>query len=63
MARLTPDELAAFVEATCARHGVPVKIDDPFTVQRIAVLLRGQDDRHGAQRRAVDWPDEQASGE
>ncbi|MDP1795051.1 MAG: hypothetical protein Q8K63_13030 [Acidimicrobiales bacterium] len=53
MARLTAEELAAFVEESCQRHGVPTKIEDPFTMQRVAALLRGQDDRMAAQRPAV----------
>ena len=58
MARLTPDELAAFVGASCQRHGVAAKVEDPAVLNRVAVLLRGQGDQPGAQRRLVDRPDE-----
>ena len=63
MARLTPEELAAFVGDSCTRHGVPAKIEDPFAMQRIAVLLRGRDDRTGAPRPAADRPAGTATNE
>lgn len=37
--RLTADELAWWVAASCARHGVPVKVTDPLVLVRVAVLL------------------------
>jgi hypothetical protein len=54
VARLTPEELAAFVELSCLRHGVPSKLDDQGVIARIAVLLRGDGDQSAASRRAVD---------
>jgi hypothetical protein len=56
MARLTRDELVAFVAASCARSGVPVRITDPVAVARVAVLLAGRDAGPTAQRRAADRP-------
>jgi hypothetical protein len=38
---LTGDELAAFVEASCRRQGVPVKVDDVRVVDQVVTLLRG----------------------
>ena len=58
MARLNPEELAAFVEASCERHGVPAKLSDPVVLNRVAVLLGGQGDRPDAQRRAAAQPEE-----
>lgn len=42
MARLTPDELALWVEQSCARDNVPVKITDPNLLSRVSVLLRSE---------------------
>jgi hypothetical protein len=56
MARLTPEELVAFVERSCVQHGVPPKLDDQGVIARIAVLLRGDGDQSAAPRRAVDVP-------
>lgn len=36
---LVGDELAAWVQASCARHGVPVRVSDLGVVDRVAVLL------------------------
>lgn len=33
------DRLAAWVAASCARHGVPVRVTDAVVVARVAVLL------------------------
>ena len=41
MARLTPEELAAFVAESCRRQGVPVKVTDANVLANIATLLRG----------------------
>lgn len=38
---LTPEELAEFVEASCRRQGVPVKVEDAGVVGRVAALLLG----------------------
>jgi hypothetical protein len=39
----SPDDVAdrakAWVERTCAEQGVPVKLSDPLTLQRIADIL------------------------
>ena len=39
MARLTGDDLAAFVAASCDRSGVPVKVTDRGAIGQVAVLL------------------------
>ena len=39
MARLTGDELAAWVTSSCAAAGVPTKIADTRAVGVVAVLL------------------------
>lgn len=41
MGRLTAEDLAVWVAASCARHGVPVKVTDPLVLARVAVLLSG----------------------
>lgn len=33
--------VVAWVEATTVRQGVPVKVEEPLAVERVAVLLRG----------------------
>lgn len=38
---LTPDAVAAFVEASCLRHGVPVKVTDALVVAGVVSLLSG----------------------
>lgn len=45
---LSPDELAAWVAASCERHGVPVKIADPGALAMVATLLQGRDSRMSA---------------
>jgi hypothetical protein len=50
MARLTGEALAAWVEASCARHGVPVKVTDPAAVRSVVVLLSGRAERRGRGR-------------
>ena len=42
---LSADELAAFVAASCARHGVPVKVTDLAALAVVATLLGGRDGR------------------
>jgi len=44
MGVLTPGQVAAWVERTCAEQGVPVRVTDPETVRQVGVLL-------GARRR------------
>jgi len=50
MAGLSGFDLAAFVVASCERHGVPVKITDPWVHERVAVLLSGRPVRGQRQR-------------
>jgi hypothetical protein len=62
MAGLNDFDLAAFVEASCRRHGVPVKVSDSGVHRDVALLLSGRTDRGAAPaalgRRAVsDSPD------
>lgn len=45
---LSPDELAAWVTASCARHGVPVKVTDVGALAVVATLLQGRDSRTSA---------------
>ena len=45
---LSPAELAAWVAASCVRHGVPVKIDDVGALAVVATLLQGRDSRTSA---------------
>lgn len=42
---LAGDELAAFVAASCVRHGVPVKLEDVGALAVVATLLQGRDSR------------------
>lgn len=37
--RLSAERVAAWVEASCAAQGVPVKVSDPHVVARVGVLL------------------------
>ncbi len=53
MARLSGDELAAFVTASCQRSGVPVKVTDVLVVRSMTVLLTGAASAAGASRRAA----------
>ena len=57
MARLTREELAVFVAASCIRSGVPLHVTDPVAVGRVAVLLAGRDAGPAAQRRAATRPE------
>lgn len=41
MARLSGDELAAFVAASCERSAVPVKVTDALVLRSVTVLLTG----------------------
>jgi hypothetical protein len=54
MARLTDVQLAAWVEASCARHGVPVKVTDTAIAAQVAVLLQGRASLPAAARRVAD---------
>lgn len=54
---MSNDELAAWVSASCARHGVPVKVTDTAVIARAVTLLssgavrpqRGRSPRKGLQ--------------
>lgn len=41
MGRLSGEELAAFVAASCQRSGVPLRVSDPGSVRDVVVLLTG----------------------
>jgi len=41
LSHLSADEVAAWVAASCAAQGLPVKVTDPGVVRRVAVLLGG----------------------
>lgn len=61
VARLSGDDLAAFVAASCDRSGVPVKVTDPGVVRSVTVLLTGTAAAAGGSRRRAgrsDTPDE-----
>lgn len=45
---MPPDELAVWVAASCARHGVPIKIVDVGALAVVATLLQGRDSRTSA---------------
>jgi hypothetical protein len=38
---LSPEDLAAWVRASCQSQGVPARITDPGTLARVVVLLGG----------------------
>jgi hypothetical protein len=40
--RLSDEELAAWVAASCQAQGVPVKVSEARTVEQVRVLLTGQ---------------------
>lgn len=50
MARLSDEELAAWVAASCRRHDVPVKVADALAVADVVVLLSGGTVRPPAKR-------------
>lgn len=60
MARLTDLAFAAWVEAACARHGVPVKVTDAAVAAQVALLLQGRAGRPDAVRRVADRPESQS---
>ena len=57
MAWLNDFNLVAFVEASCERHGVQVKISDAQVRSDVAVLLSGRAVREAAKRAPHDRPD------
>jgi hypothetical protein len=38
-------DLIALIERTTRASGVPVRVDDPATLENVAEILRGDDDR------------------
>ena len=57
MARLSGEELAAFVVASCQRSGVAVKVTDELVVRTVTVLLTGNASDAGDSRHAAVWSD------
>ena len=53
MARLSGDDLAVFVTASCVRSGVPVKVTDALVVRSVVVLMTGTASAAGASRLAA----------
>ena len=41
MSRLTPEDVAAWLVASCAEQGVPVLVTDPRVLATVAALLAG----------------------
>jgi hypothetical protein len=39
VAKLSREQIAAWLEASCAEQGVPVKVTDPHTLAKVAALL------------------------
>lgn len=39
---LTREQVAAWVQRTCAEQGVPVYVSDPATIDQVVTLLRGR---------------------
>lgn len=52
LSHLPPDSLAAWVEASCAAQGVPVKVADPTVVSRVGALLGARVEGTRAQPRS-----------
>jgi hypothetical protein len=63
LSHVPPDELAAWVAASCAEQGIPVRISDPLVVRQVAVLMgRSAGGSRARPRSARPAPaDEQAS--
>jgi len=68
MGRLSDEQLAAWVAASCHAQGVAVKVSDPRTVEQVRVLMTGQAGRTAPARQrrrgvtagrseAPDWAD------
>ena len=53
---VSPEVIEAFVQASCARQGFPVKVTDLAVVARLAVLLRGGAPGDGRQPGPDDRP-------
>lgn len=39
-----PAEIAALVEASCRAQGIPVRVEDPATLEEVALLLNRSGD-------------------
>lgn len=52
LSHLTPDQVAAFVTASCAAQGVAVKVSDPSVVRRVGALLGAPGTGRARTRRA-----------
>lgn len=52
LSSLTPEEVAAWVAASCAAQGVPVKVTDPTIVRRMGALLGAASDGSRAHPRS-----------
>jgi len=50
LSHLTPEQIAAWVTASCLAQGVPVKVTDPATVSTVRTLLGGPDGRTATAR-------------
>lgn len=52
LSRLSDAEVAAWVAASCAEQGVPVKVTDPTVVRRVGALLGAAPDGARARKRS-----------
>lgn len=50
MGGLNPQDVAAWVERSCAAQGVPVHVRDPLVVEQVRVLLTGRAGRPATAR-------------
>lgn len=58
MGRLSPEQVAAWVIATCEAQGVPLKISDRLAVQQVSIPLGGASARtEPARQRGEGAPD------
>lgn len=48
-----PEQVRAWLVASCEAQGVPVTIEDPATVRDVVVLLTGRAGGHSAKRAAT----------
>jgi hypothetical protein len=67
VAGMSPEEFQRWLVASCARHGVPLKISDTAVSGRVALLLQGREVRAHTQwgpdtRRASEPPDDIDTG-
>jgi hypothetical protein len=52
LSHLSGDEIAAWVESSCASQGVPVKVTDALVVRQVGALLGAASDDSRAQPRS-----------